>query len=52
MNMRERAVLLSDVLVESFDMTIRGLIAEDSVISGDTFEARNFLIAERESMLR
>lgn len=47
MDAEERLLHLSDTLILSFDMTIRGLLADGTVISRDTFEARNFLIAER-----
>ena len=40
--------VLRDTLIISFDMTIKGLIEEGTPIHRDTFEARNFLIEERE----
>ena len=45
MNMDERLRHLDKTLVLSFDMTIAGLIESGSVISADTFRARNSLIA-------
>jgi HD superfamily phosphohydrolase YqeK len=39
---------LRDVLILSFDMTIRNLLAESVPISADTVLARNDLIAQRE----
>lgn len=39
-----REIHLDEVLVESFDMTIRGLMAEGGLISADTFAARNSLV--------
>ena len=43
----ERLCHLDDVLVMSFDMTIRGLLEKGALISADTFEARNALIAQK-----
>lgn len=40
--------VLSDTLILSFDMTIRGLIEDGTPIARDTFEARNYLIEEQE----
>jgi len=45
MSMSERLRHLDKTLVLSFDMTIAGLIESGSVISADTFSARNSLIA-------
>ena len=47
MTEKERLCHLDDVLILSFDMTIRALLAENAPISPDTFEARNDLIAQR-----
>ena len=47
MNMCERGKHLTNVLIESYDMTIRGLISENSLISDDTFKARNELIINK-----
>ncbi len=43
----DRMAHLDATLTLSFDMTIKGLLEDGSVISTDTFEARNYLIAER-----
>lgn len=43
-----RRRLLDDTLILSFDMTIRGLIDEGTPVHQDTFEARNYLIEEKE----
>ena len=45
MSSAERLSHLDDVLILSFDMTIRALLADGAPISPDTFEARNDLIA-------
>ena len=47
MGPEKRLEHLNDTLILSFDMTIRGLMEDGTVISRDTFEARNFLIAEK-----
>ncbi len=47
MNTEERERHLNDTLILSFDMTVKGLIAEGSVVSPDTLAARNYLIAHR-----
>jgi len=47
MSAEERMAHLDDTLILSFDMTVRGLIEDGSVVSSDTFEARNYLIAQR-----
>lgn len=44
----ERLSVLGDTLILSFDMSIRGLIDDGIPIHRDTFEARNFLIEEKE----
>ena len=50
MTMMEKLIYLADyiddtnVLIASYDMTIRCLISENSLISDDTFKARNELI--------
>lgn len=41
----ERLAHLNDTLIMSFDMTVRGLIEDGTVVSADTFEARNWLIS-------
>lgn len=45
---RGRQTVLCDTLILSFDMTIRGLIDDGTPVHCDTFEARNYLIGERE----
>ena len=45
MSSAERLSHLDDVLILSFDMTIRALLADGAPISPDTFEARNGLMA-------
>lgn len=47
MSEEDRMAHLNATLMLSFDMTIKGLLEDGSVISCDTFEARNYLIAER-----
>ena len=47
MSTEERLRHLDDVLILSFDMTIRALLEEGVPISPDSFEARNALIAKR-----
>ena len=47
MNMEERLVLLDDVIILSFDMTMRALLTEGAPISPDTVDARNSLICCR-----
>ena len=47
MTMEKRLAHLDDVLILSFDMTIRALLAEGEPISPDSFEARNDLIAQK-----
>ena len=42
----ERLTHLNQTLIMSFDMTVRGLMEDGTVVSADTFEARNYLIAE------
>lgn len=44
----ERMTILRETLILSFDMTVRGLIDEGIPIHIDTFEARNYLIEEKE----
>ncbi len=43
----ERMTHLNNTLILSFDMTVRGLLADGSVISRDTIAARNYLVARR-----
>ena len=40
--------VLRNTLIMSFDMTIRGLIEDGTPVAPDTFEARNYLIEEKE----
>ncbi len=49
MEERERLLLLRDTLILSFDMTIRGLLADGVPVSIDTIEARNELICREDS---
>ncbi len=48
MTERERATLLRDTLILSFNMTVKDLVEEGKIVARETSEARNFLIAERE----
>ena len=43
----ERADLLRDTLILSFDMTVKDLVEEGSLVAIDTAKARNYLLAER-----
>ena len=43
----ERLAHLNGTLILSFDMTIRGIMSDGGVVSADTFEARNYLIIEK-----
>ena len=47
MDMEARLGLLDDVIILSFDMTIRALLAEGAPISPDTVDARNSLVCRR-----
>ena len=47
MDESERLRHLNDTLILSFDMTIRGIMKDGGVVSADTFEARNYLVFER-----
>lgn len=47
MTEEQRLHHLDDVLILSFDMTIRALLEDGAPISPDTFEARNDLIAHK-----
>ncbi len=47
MSQTEREAHLTRVLVQSFDMTIRGLLEDGAPISPDTFCARNSLILQQ-----
>ena len=47
MSEAERLAHLDDVLILSFDMTIRALLDDGAPISPDTFEARNDLLAAK-----
>lgn len=44
LNESERALLLRNTLIYSYDLTIRGLLDEGSPVSPDTMEARNDLL--------
>ena len=43
----ERAALLRDTLLLSYDMTIRDLLDDGTPVAVDTVEARNELLRER-----
>ena len=47
MSENEKAAHLRDTLILSYDMTIRGLLDENSPVAKDTFDARNELVCER-----
>ena len=47
MNTEERLAHLRDILILSYDLTIKILIEEKSPVASDTFDARNELICER-----
>jgi nicotinate-nucleotide adenylyltransferase len=47
MSESEKAAHLRDTLILSYDMTIRGLLDENSPVAKDTFYARNELVCER-----
>jgi nicotinate-nucleotide adenylyltransferase len=47
MSESEKAAHLRDTLILSYDMTIRGLLDENSPVAKDTFDARNELVCER-----
>ena len=47
MDMDARLALLDDVIILSFDMTVRALLAEGAPISPDTVSARNSLLCDR-----
>ena len=47
MTSSEKEDHLRDTLILSFDMTIRNLVDENSLVAKDTFDARNELICER-----
>ena len=47
MNESERLEHLNNVLIKSFDFTIKNLIEEKSIVASDTFDARNELICEK-----
>ena len=48
MESQARLAHLRDVLLVSFDMTIQGLLSDGAIISRDTIEARNWLLAQKE----
>ena len=43
----EKEAHLRDTLILSYDMTIRGLLDDNSPVAKDTFDARNELVCER-----
>lgn len=47
MPMEQRLSHLRDVLIVSFDMTVQGLLSDGALISRDTIEARNHLLAQK-----
>lgn len=47
MTEEERAAHLIDVLILSYDMTVKNLIEENSPVATDTIDARNELICEK-----
>ena len=47
MSESEKAAHLRNTLILSYDMTIRGLLDENSPVAKDTFDARNELVCER-----
>lgn len=47
MSLEDRLVLLDDVILLSFNMTIRALLVEDAPVAPDTMNARNSLLCER-----
>ena len=47
MDERERATLLRDTLILSYDLTMRDLLSDGTAIAEDTNRARNELIAQR-----
>ena len=51
MNAAERAALLRDTLIFSYDLTMRDLLADGTAIAEDTNRARNELIAQRAASL-
>ena len=47
MTEEERSAHLRDVLIFSYDLTIRGLLDEEKLVDTNTIEARNYLICQR-----
>lgn len=47
MPMEARLTHLREVLIVSFDMTVQGLLSDGALISRDTIEARNDLLAQK-----
>ena len=47
MNETEKEAHLRDTLIMSYDMTIKNLLDENSLVAKDTFDARNELVCER-----
>lgn len=47
MTLEDRLILLDDVLLLSFNMTIRSLLVEDAPVAPDTMSARNSLLCDR-----
>ena len=52
MTEEERLSHLNHILILSFDMTIRALINEGSIVSPDTIDARNALVMEEKHAQR
>ncbi len=46
MDRNERAALLCDTLLLSYDLTVRDLLAEQKLVAADTIQARNELLIE------
>ncbi len=47
MSLEDRLILLDDVILLSFNMTIRSLLIEDAPVASDTMNSRNSLLCER-----
>lgn len=47
MSLEDRLILLDDVILLSFNMTIRSLLVEDAPVAPDTMSSRNSLLCER-----
>ena len=47
LSLEDRLILLDDVILLSFNMTIRSLLIEDAPVAPDTMNSRNSLLCER-----